>query len=92
MTAMDQIKAVTENSPYCRRCSSCRCWIRCTTIEELQQIFSSLDGRPLKSCQKCRANKTTKTKNTPFKRTGFDLDITALDWTGIWHYTCAGLE
>ncbi|KAK9356262.1 hypothetical protein V1523DRAFT_262170 [Lipomyces doorenjongii] len=36
--------------------------------------ISSLDGRPLKSCQRCRANKSTKTKNTPFTRTGFDLD------------------
>ncbi|KAK9481453.1 hypothetical protein V1527DRAFT_493571 [Lipomyces starkeyi] len=71
---MDQSEVVTADSHYCRRCSSCRTWTRCKTIEELQQVFSGLDGRPVKSCQTCRANKTTKTKDAPFKRTGFDLD------------------
>ncbi|KAK9430380.1 hypothetical protein V1505DRAFT_400265 [Lipomyces doorenjongii] len=63
---MDQSEVVIENSHHCRRCSSCRSWIRCTTIDELQKILAS--------CQRCRANKSTKTKNTPFTRTGFDLD------------------
>ncbi|KAK9327510.1 hypothetical protein V1520DRAFT_42227 [Lipomyces starkeyi] len=71
---MDQTEVAIEDSHYCPRCSSCHCWIRCTTIEELQQIFSSLEGRPLKTCQRCRANKPTKAKNTPFERIGFDLD------------------
>ncbi|KAK9334731.1 hypothetical protein V1521DRAFT_374467 [Lipomyces starkeyi] len=62
MTAMDQSEVVIADSHYCRRCSSCRTWTRCKTIEE-QQVFSGLDDRPVKSCQTCRAN-----------RTGFDLD------------------
>ncbi|KAK9349947.1 hypothetical protein V1523DRAFT_132395 [Lipomyces doorenjongii] len=56
MTSMDQSEVVIAHSHYCRRCSSCRTWTRCETIEELQQVFSGLDGRPVKSCQKCRAN------------------------------------
>ncbi|KAK9235578.1 hypothetical protein V1525DRAFT_409485 [Lipomyces kononenkoae] len=55
--AMDQSEVVIENSNYyCRQCSSCRSWIYSTTsIEHLEQTFTSPDGRPLETCQKCHA-------------------------------------
>ncbi|KAK9352086.1 hypothetical protein V1523DRAFT_441396 [Lipomyces doorenjongii] len=51
---MDQSE-VTD-SKYCRKCLSCRSWIRCETLQGLQQMFVSIDGKPLKSCQRCRDN------------------------------------
>ncbi|KAK9432647.1 hypothetical protein V1505DRAFT_413521 [Lipomyces doorenjongii] len=51
---MDQSE-VTD-SKYCRKCVSCRSWIRCETLHGLQKMFVSIDGKPLKSCQRCRDN------------------------------------
>ncbi|KAK9243323.1 hypothetical protein V1506DRAFT_555486 [Lipomyces tetrasporus] len=52
---------------YCRKCASCRSWIRCETLQGLQQMFVSFDGKPLKSCQ----NRAAKSKSEELE---FDLD------------------
>ncbi|KAK9351069.1 hypothetical protein V1523DRAFT_41775 [Lipomyces doorenjongii] len=46
-------------SNYSQKCTSCRTLVRRDTLQELQQMFVSHDGRPLKSCKTCRDNVST---------------------------------
>ncbi|KAJ8100202.1 hypothetical protein POJ06DRAFT_295299 [Lipomyces tetrasporus] len=72
---MDQSEVALKDSNYCRKCASCRTWIRCEALHVLQQMFVSIDGQPLKSCKRCRDNVTDSEKpNRGPKRAGFDLD------------------
>ncbi|KAK9235202.1 hypothetical protein V1525DRAFT_283041 [Lipomyces kononenkoae] len=61
-------------SNYSQKCTSCRTLVRRDTLQELQQMFESHDGRPLKSCKTCRDNRASKSGGRPMKRTGYDLD------------------
>ncbi|KAK9235732.1 hypothetical protein V1525DRAFT_320589, partial [Lipomyces kononenkoae] len=74
MPAMDQSEVIVEDSKYCRKCASCRSWIRCETLQGLHQMFVGIDGKPLKSCQRCRDNRAAKKQTEGSQRAGFDLD------------------
>ncbi|KAK9311039.1 hypothetical protein V1524DRAFT_342585, partial [Lipomyces starkeyi] len=74
MATMDQAKVIIEDSKYCRKCASCRSWIRCDTLQALQQMFVGFDGKRLKSCKRCRDNRGGKKQTKNPKRTEFDLD------------------
>ncbi|KAK9373817.1 uncharacterized protein V1513DRAFT_447650 [Lipomyces chichibuensis] len=71
---LDQSEFVFKDSEYCRKCTSCRTWVRCETLQELQQMFVSLDGQPLRSCKKCRENRAAKSQSRGSKRAGYDHD------------------
>ncbi|KAK9347860.1 hypothetical protein V1522DRAFT_334942, partial [Lipomyces starkeyi] len=58
---MDYSQVTVKNAKYCRKCASCRSWIRCDTLQELQMAFTGIDGKCFKSCNKCRSN-VTRTK------------------------------
>ncbi|KAK9326877.1 hypothetical protein V1520DRAFT_372447 [Lipomyces starkeyi] len=74
MATMDQAEVIIEDSKYCRKCASCRSWIRCDTLQALQQMFFGFDGKRLKSCKRCRDNISGKKQTKNPKRTEFDLD------------------
>ncbi|KAK9371881.1 uncharacterized protein V1513DRAFT_461019 [Lipomyces chichibuensis] len=61
-------------SNYSQKCASCRTLVRRDTLQELQQMFVSHDGRPLKSCKTCRDKRALKSGGTPTTRTNYDLD------------------
>ncbi|KAK9334609.1 hypothetical protein V1521DRAFT_166352, partial [Lipomyces starkeyi] len=61
-------------SNYSQKCTSCRTSVRRDTLQELQQMFVSHDGRPLKSCKTCRDNRALKSGGRPITRTSYDLD------------------
>ncbi|ODQ69016.1 hypothetical protein LIPSTDRAFT_76513 [Lipomyces starkeyi NRRL Y-11557] len=61
-------------SNYSQKCTSCRTLVRRDTLQELQQMFVSHDGRPLKSCKTCRDNRALKSGGRPITRTSYDLD------------------
>ncbi|KAK9487534.1 hypothetical protein V1527DRAFT_495035 [Lipomyces starkeyi] len=61
---MDHAEVIIEDSKYCRKCASCRSWIRCDTLQALQHMFVGLDGKPLKRTR--RKNQTTNPKRTEF--------------------------
>ncbi|KAK9495651.1 hypothetical protein V1508DRAFT_409359 [Lipomyces doorenjongii] len=48
MPNMDQSEVIVEDSKYCRKCASCRSWIRCETLQGLQQMFVGIDGKLLR--------------------------------------------
>ncbi|KAK9343349.1 hypothetical protein V1522DRAFT_386389 [Lipomyces starkeyi] len=73
MATMDQAEVIIEDSKYCRKCASCRSWIRCDILQALQQMFVGFDGKRLKSCKRCRDNRGGKKQTKNPKGTEFDL-------------------
>ncbi|KAJ8099080.1 hypothetical protein POJ06DRAFT_282218 [Lipomyces tetrasporus] len=53
-----------------QKCASCRTLVSRDTLQELQQMFVSHDGRPLKSCK----TRSLKSGGRPTTRTSYDLD------------------
>ncbi|KAK9326979.1 hypothetical protein V1520DRAFT_394188 [Lipomyces starkeyi] len=68
---MDNSQITVKDGKYCRKCASCRSWTRCDTLRELQMAFTGIDGKPFKSCTKCRTNRVGQGQT---RRTDFDLD------------------
>ncbi|KAK9343550.1 hypothetical protein V1522DRAFT_230907 [Lipomyces starkeyi] len=71
---MNNAKVPLNLSSYSQKCTSCRTLVRRDTLQELQQMFVSHDGRPLKSCKTCRDNRALKSGGRATKRTSYDLD------------------
>ncbi|KAK9372115.1 uncharacterized protein V1513DRAFT_453287, partial [Lipomyces chichibuensis] len=38
---VDQSEFVFKNSKYCRKCTPCRTWVRCETLQELQRAATN---------------------------------------------------
>ncbi|KAK9363398.1 hypothetical protein V1504DRAFT_437910 [Lipomyces starkeyi] len=71
---MNKTNSPLNFSNYSQKCASCRTLVRRDTLQELQQMFVSHDGRPLKSCKTCRDNRALKSGGRPTTRTSYDLD------------------
>ncbi|KAJ8100274.1 hypothetical protein POJ06DRAFT_281389 [Lipomyces tetrasporus] len=56
-----------HDSNYSQKCVSCGTLVCCETFQELQKMFITADGRPAKTCKRCRDNATK-------RRSSFDLD------------------
>ncbi|KAK9481607.1 hypothetical protein V1527DRAFT_100574 [Lipomyces starkeyi] len=71
---MDGRQVAVGDSKYCQKCAACRTRVCCDTLQELQQMYSGMDGRVFKTCKKCRDRKASKKEGEALKPSGFDLD------------------
>ncbi|KAK9486607.1 hypothetical protein V1527DRAFT_462948 [Lipomyces starkeyi] len=42
---MDGLQVTDVDSKYCQKCAACRTRVCCDTLQELQQMYSGMDGR-----------------------------------------------
>ncbi|KAK9371440.1 uncharacterized protein V1513DRAFT_407266, partial [Lipomyces chichibuensis] len=71
---MEGRQVAVGDSKYCQKCAACRTQVCCDTLQELQQMYSGVDGRVFKTCKKCRDRKASKKEGEALKPSGFDLD------------------
>ncbi|KAK9243568.1 hypothetical protein V1506DRAFT_381246 [Lipomyces tetrasporus] len=64
-----------HDSNYSQKCVSCGTLVCCETFQDLQKMFITADGRPAKTCKRCRDNAKGREKSIRAKRrSSFDLD------------------
>ncbi|KAK9427486.1 hypothetical protein V1505DRAFT_35291 [Lipomyces doorenjongii] len=54
-----------HDSNYSQKCVSCGTLVCCETLQDLQKMFITADGRPAKTCKRCRDNREGK---SPFEQ------------------------
>ncbi|KAK9482490.1 hypothetical protein V1527DRAFT_415131 [Lipomyces starkeyi] len=71
---MDELQVTVIDAKYRKKCAACRTQVCCDTLQELQQMYSGMDGRVFKTCKKCRDRKASKKEGEALKPAGFGLD------------------
>ncbi|KAK9318744.1 hypothetical protein V1517DRAFT_355549 [Lipomyces orientalis] len=62
-----------HGSNYSQKCVFCFTLVCGETLQDLQKMFTTADGRPAKTCKRCRDNAREKSIRV-MRRSSFDLD------------------